>query len=174
MKRLSVMLAALVLGAMVLPASAGSDDRFTKHRAGPIRNNKTTIGDLKDWFGEPDSIERVRRGCIKVWRAKWGSRLRVYAWKVPYVGRAVAETWVNRRKITSDEHGTLRMHTRRGLRVGNSVTRLKNLYPKAERHRFNKNTRWWQLLTGAVAPRLIAHTRNGEVIALVNAPYEYC
>ena len=173
MKRLSVMLTALVLGAMTLPASAGSEDLFTKHRAGPIRNNETTIGDLKDWFGEPDSVKKVRRGCIKVWRAKWGKRLRVYAWRLEG-RRRVAETWVSKRTITSDEHGTLRMHTRRGLRVGNTVKRLKNLYPKAERHRFNKNTRWWQLLPNAVAPRLIAHTRDGEVIALVNAPYEYC
>jgi hypothetical protein len=173
LKRFCLLLAT-TLALAALPAAAHPADRFTKHRAGPIRNNKTTIGDLKDWFGQPDSVERVRRGCIKVWRAKWGDRLRVYAAKHPEGGRRVAETWVNKRKITSDEHGTLRMHTRRGLRVGNSVKRLKDLYPKAQRHRFNKNTRWWQLLPKAVAPRLIAHTRDRKVIALVNAPYEYC
>jgi hypothetical protein len=166
-------LAAAVLVAMAMPASAGAEDVFTKFRAGPIRNNKTTISDLKDWFGNPDSVKKVRRGCIRVWRVKWGDRLRVYAWKQEG-RRRVAETWVNRRTLTSDQHGTLQMHTRRGLRVGNSVTRLKKLYPKAERHRFNKTTRWWQLLPGAVDPRLIAHTRDGKVIALVNAPYEYC
>jgi hypothetical protein len=173
MRKLSV-LAATALFVAASPVAAHKADLFTKHRAGPIRNSKTTIGRLKDWFGEPASVVKVERGCIKVWRAKWGDRLRVYAVKHPEGGRRVAETWVQKRKITSAEHGELKMHTRRGLRVNHTVAKLKDLYPKAQRHRLKDKTFWWELLPKIVDPRLIAHTKGGVVTALVNAPYEYC
>jgi hypothetical protein len=175
MKRKLAVAAGTVLLLASLPATAAlQNELFTARRAGPMRLGDTTIGKLKRWFGEPDAEEKITRGCVKVWRVRWGWYLKAFGIKHPNGGRRLTETWVRQRTITSKKHGDLTMHTRKGLRVGDRVRKLKRLYPNYQRFRINGKNFYELKPIEEAHPRLMAIGRDRRVRALINRPYEYC
>jgi ASC-1-like (ASCH) protein len=164
--------AAVVLAAA--PATAADDSPFTARRAGPMKLGITTIGKLKKWFGEPDAEKKITRGCFEVWRVRWGNYLRAFAITHPKGGRRLTETRVQRRTITSSKHGDLTMRTKKGLKVGDKVSKLKKLYPNFQKFRLNGKNFYELKPVEEFHPRLWAIGREGRVRALINRPYEYC
>ena len=165
--------AALVLVAL-LPANEASahprDAIVAGKRIGPVRLETTRLRRAKAFFGEPTVQKRVPLGCIRAIKASWGRKLTLFFTNDhPHV--AIQGT-VRQRRIVSDVHGALRIHTRKGLRVGDSNRRLRRLYPNETpvRHRghFDYFLR--------SSPKLVAITkyRRGRVRALFSGPYENC
>jgi hypothetical protein len=156
------------------PSNAHKADLFTANRVGPIKIGKTTLKQTKAWFGDPSKRRKVTVGCdVELTRVKWGNRLKIYFGRSGKK-RVVSEVWVRDRTITFDGIGDLTMHTRKGLKVGDKVKRLKNLYPKAKRYKF-KGRAWYELRpAGPVKGRVRAYVKDGGVVALTNPPWEYC
>jgi hypothetical protein len=155
----------------VTPAQAHPIDLMKPNRAGPIIRGETTIAELRAWFGRPTgrTIERV--GCVRVIRARWGSELTVYASRGEV--RIAEAIFVRARRIGSAEHGDLRMHTSRGLRVGDSEDRLRELYPRAKGETHAGHTHY-RLGTGDFGAYLMAKVVDREVVQLEAWPYEFC
>jgi hypothetical protein len=176
--RIAVDVASLFLAVMlgisaldVAPARAHRIDLVTPNRAGPIVRGETTMGDMRGWFGRP-TVRRVTRvGCVQVVSATWGSKLRVYASRGEV--RIVEAIFVSARRITSDDHGDLRMHTRRRLRVGDSEDRLRQLYPRSTGETHAGHTHY-RLRTGDSGAYLMAKVIDGAVLQLEAWPYEFC
>jgi len=169
----TVLLAALLwtgtLG--VAPAHAHPIDLMTSNRAGPILRGETTMGELRAWFGRPTDQNVKRVGCVRVTSASWGSKLRVYASRGDI--RIAEAIFVRARRITSAEYGDLRMHTRRGLRVGDSEDRLRRLYPRSTGEMHAGHTHY-RLRTGDEGAYLMAKVVDGDVVQLEVWPYEFC
>jgi hypothetical protein len=131
----------------------GSADSFGRVLAiGDFKPERDpTVGAALDAFGAPSSRRRI---------SNWGCKL---AWHGPGVkvlfanfgiGGACGEN--TGRSQTARAYGQ-RWRTARGLRVGNRLTRLRSLYPGAERH----GRSWW--LVTAVTH--IGETRRYPVLA---------
>jgi hypothetical protein len=174
-RRTFVAIAGAMAVCAVTPAAAHEADRMTAHRAGPIRNGETTVAEAKDRFGEPTRVKKTKIGCeVKITKLFWGKRLKVYfaGWGS---NRKATETWVRRRNVATATGGEMTFHTRRMLRVGDSLKRLKAKYPKAEPTHGPKGWKHWDLrLPKTGVARLEAIVHDGRVTALLNAPYEYC
>jgi hypothetical protein len=174
-RRRTLGLTALVMTLVVLGAAPASarlvEEIRAGRRIGPIRLGATTLSDTRAWFGEPTARRRVQLGCIRAIRARWGRRLVVFY----TVGdRTAVQGTVRKRTITSDRHGDLSIHTRRGLGIGDRNRKLHRLYPNARRVRHRRH--WDHFLTREGRPRLVAITRTkrGRVAALFSGPYETC
>lgn len=160
-----------ISGIGVAPAQAHRLDRVTPNRAGPIVRGETTMRELREWFGDPTRRKTVRLGCERVISAGWDGRVRVYVTRER--PRTVAAIFVRARSIASAEHGDLTMHTGRGLRVGNSESRLRRLYPRSEPETHAGHTHY-RLRTDADGPYLMAKVVDGGVVQLEVWPYEFC
>jgi hypothetical protein len=170
---LAMVCAALVLVALLPVNRAAAHPRdaiVAGKRIGPVRLGTTTLRRAKAFFGEPTVRKRVPLGCIRAIKARWGRKLTLFFTAGrPHV--AIQGT-LRQRRIMSDVHGVLRIHTRKGLRVGDSNRRLRRLYPNKApvRHRghFDYFLR--------SSPKLVAITkyRRGRVRALFSGPYENC
>ena len=163
--------AGLVLGGA--PAGAHKPDVFTAKRAGPIKVEQTSLDQATAWFGDPTVTKQLHIGCTDVTMARWRKKLKIYHHEVE--GELVAaEVWVWRRKIKSTDHGTIGMHTRRGLRVGDTRARLLELHPEATKYKY-KGRSFYELRPATPSKgRLRAVVKNGDVRSLINAPWEYC
>jgi hypothetical protein len=141
-------------------------------RAGPIRNGKTTLSDAEAWFGRADKVERVVVGCdVRLKKARWTGRL------IVFFGRGsdgtATETTVLRRTVHSAEDGDITVHTRKGLRIGDTRGKLRRHYPDAQRYRY-ENRSWYILKSSPSFGRLEAAVKNRRVVILRSAPWEYC
>lgn len=153
-------------------AFAHRADLINGGRAGPIRNGKTTLSDAEDRFGRADNVKRVVVGCdVRLKRARWNGRL------VVFFGRGAdgtaTETRVLRRTLRSDEGRDIVVHTRKGLRIGSTLRKLRRLYPDAQRYR-SKNRNWYILKSSPSFGRLEAAVKKRRVVILRNGPWEYC
>jgi hypothetical protein len=160
-----------VTGIGAAPAQAHRHDLMSPNRAGPIVRGETRMRDLRAWFGDPTHRTTVRVGCERVIRAGWDGKLRVYSTRA--APRIVQAIFVRARTITSAEHGDLTMHTRKGLRVGNSERRLRRLYPRSEPETHAGHTHY-RLRTAADGAYLMAKVVDGDVVQLEAWPYEFC
>lgn len=160
-----------VCGIGMAPAQAHRLDRVTPHRAGPIVRGETTMRELREWFGDPSRRKTVPLGCERVVSAGWNRKVRVYSTRER--PRTVAATFVRARTVSSAEHGDLAMHTGKGLRVGNSESRLRRLYPRSESETHAGHTHY-RLRTDADGPYLMAKVVDGDVVQLEVWPYELC
>jgi hypothetical protein len=165
--------AALILVAL-LPANEASahprDAIVAGKRIGPVRFDTTRLRRAKAFFGEPTVQKRVPLGCIRAIKARWGRKLTLFfTTDRPHV--AIQGT-VRRRRIISKVHGALRIHTPKGLRVGDSNRRLRRLYPNATPVRHEGHFDYFL----KSSPKLVAITRyrRGRVRALFSGPYENC
>jgi len=115
-----------------------------------------TLGGLQAAFGKPGRLSPTRDGCVAVW-GSIGLRVSLYNLggqnpckpKTGYFGEAVLT-------------GT-GWSTGKGLRAGDTVARLRLLYPRAERH----GSSWWLLIRSTQAtgryPGLQATFARGTV-----------
>lgn len=154
------------------PLSAHRADVIDGRRAGPIRHGRTTLDKGEDWFGEADAVRRVVVGCdVRLKRARWKGRL------VVFFGRGssgtATETRVLRRTLSSNVHGDVTVHTRKGLRVGDARRKLRRLYPQAAKYR-NAGKDWYVLRSSPSYGRLEAAVERRRVTVLRGAPWEYC
>jgi hypothetical protein len=159
-----------VLSVGSLPATAHEADLMKPTRAGPIIRGRTTIQEMRDWFGEPTSRKVIRVACVRVRRVKWGDDLKAYI--NPDLGTADA-IFVRSRTITSEEHGDLTLHTRRGLRIDDSERKLVRLYPDADPITHAGHTHY-RLKTGRHGVYLMAKVVDDVVIQFESWPYEFC
>lgn len=169
-----MLLTAVVLGATLVattPATAHRADLMTPTKAGPIQRGQTTMRQMRRWFGPPTARKVVRVGCVRVIRARWSNKLRVYASRG--APRTVEAIFVRARRITSTRHEQLRMHTRKGLRLGNRERKLRRLYPRSrpETHRGHTH---YRLRTGRFGAYLMAKVVDNRVVQLEVWPYEFC
>lgn len=153
------------------PAQAHRLDLMKPNRAGPILRGETALRDLRRWFGPPTARKVIRVGCERVLSARWGRKLRVYASRGE--PRTVEAIFVRSRRITSTDHGELRMHTRKGLRVGNREERLRRLYPRSRPETHAGHTHY-RLTRGRYGAYLMARVVDGRVVQLEAWPYEFC
>ncbi len=152
-----------------LPVTADPDDLVTIRRAGPIKRDRTTYDQFKNWFGRPQSVDRHPYQCIRVIDAVWRGRFRMF---FSTFDEKVVVAMVRDPSVVSDRHGALDFHTRKGLRVGDRASRVRDLYPNADRHHHpNKNL--WILVSGDLG-RLEATTSNFRVTELRVFPFEAC
>jgi hypothetical protein len=169
---------ALLAALVALSLEAGASTRKLEHiragtRVGPIVLTETTLRRAQSWFGDPTGRRRMGLGCIRAIRVRWGDRLEVF-FSTRGRKRAIEGT-VGKRVITSRKHGSLEVHTRKGLKVGDSNSRLRRLYPRKRPFEHGRHYDWF-LASGPADGRLVAITKRkrGPVVALFAGPYENC
>ncbi|MGH2751968.1 MAG: hypothetical protein ACRDK3_14020 [Actinomycetota bacterium] len=174
MKRIRIALLVGLVGSMLAPAgqaSAHPSDAIRPTKAGPIIRQETTMAELREWFGEPDVRKKIRVGCVRVIKARWGDQLVVYAART--TPRPVEAIFIQERTIVSSEHGELEIHTAKKLRVGDRHRKLRRLYPKSQPITHSGHTHYL-LRFGANDSRLFAKVKHGEVVQLEAWPFEFC
>jgi hypothetical protein len=151
-------------------ASAHPRDEMWPSKAGPITRGETTLSELRDWFGPPDSRRVIRVACIRVIRLRWDG-LQVYAERDDV--RTADAIFVQSRRLESAEHGELRIHTRRGLRVGDRHRKLKRLYPGADPIKHAGHIHY-RLKTGNNNAYMMGKVVDRRVVQLEAWPFEFC
>lgn len=151
-------------------AAAHPRDEMWPNKAGPIIRDETTISELREWFGPPNSRRVIRVACVRVIRARWDG-LQVYAERVG--DRAVGAIFVRNRVLDSSEHGELRIHTRRGLRVGDRHRKLRRLYPNADPIEHGGHIHY-RLKTGNFNAYMMGKVVDDRVVQLEAWPFEFC
>jgi hypothetical protein len=140
-------------------------------RMGPIRRNQTTMAQMRKWFGDPTVRKVIRVACIRVIKARWGRSLMVYAYRDE--ARRIGAVFVKKASLQSTKHGALRIHTFKGLRVGDGVRKLRRLYPRSEGDTHAGHTHF-RLKTGRYGAYLLARVESRRVVQLEAWPYEFC
>ena len=160
----------LVLGASS-PAGAHSDDLITAAgKVGPIQNGDTTIRDMRNMFGDPTHRSVVRVGCSRVIKLRWGNDLQTFTYRADE-NRKIIDVKVLARRVRAHD-AVYRFHTYKGLRVGDSEAKVRELYPGSEGGEpHNGHTHY---LLGDRGTKLLAKVVDGQVVQLEAAPYEYC
>lgn len=153
-------------------AQAHNGKDVTTAKAGPIVRGETTMRDMRDWFGDPDVRKTVRVGCVRVIKARWNEGVKVFASRGegPNI---VAAAFISRRTVASAEHGDLKLHTRKRLRVGDRERRLKRLYPNSKGITHAGHTRY-RLRTGKHGGYVLGKVVDHKVVRLEVWPYEFC
>lgn len=145
------------------------DAIVTGTRAGPLVIDETTLADVKEWFGTPELLTKGRYQCIGVITAVWPDLRLKFSQEL----QRLIEIEIRADEIKSAEHGTLRFHTRRGLRVGDSVLHVHQKYPDAPFYTHDLHIHHVLHLRFPVG-RVEATTRLGSVTELLVAPWELC
>lgn len=154
---------------LTVPAVADKDDLVNVHRMGPIKRDVTTYKQFKNWFGDPQTVNRHPYQCIDVIDAVWKGRFRMF---FDADTKTAVVSILRKRSVVSDGHGLLEFHTRKGLRVGDRARRVKHLYPGADKHEHLDLNHW--ILVSNERGRLEATTSGHEVTELRVFPYEAC
>ena len=152
-------------------ASAHPRDEMWPNKAGPIIRGETTMSELRDWFGPPDSSRVIMVQCIRVVRARWEG-LQVYAERDKV--RTADAIFVNSRVLESTEHGELRIHTARGLRVGDRHRKLRRLYPNAHPIDHAGHIHYRLKTSASNNAYMMGKVVNGRVVQLEAWPFEFC
>ena len=161
---------ALTLLFVAAPATAHDADLMRAgKRVGPIKLYETHPREARRWFGEPTSRTVDERGCVKAVRLWWRGELKVFAGR----GKSgtIAEVHVLDRTISSTQHGDLTIHTRRGIRVGDSERDVRRAYPKADSDTHRGHTHYF---VENEYDRLFVKVVDHEVVALEARPFEWC
>ncbi len=153
-------------------AQAHRGEDVTPAKAGPIVRGTTTMREMRDWFGAPTARKIVRVGCIRALRARWGDDLKVYAPRGED-GRVVGAIFVRSRSVTSQEHGELNWHTKKGLRVGDRNRKLRRLYPNADPIKHAGHIHY-RLREGKDNGYMMAKVVDRRVVQLEVWPFEFC
>jgi hypothetical protein len=170
LKRL--LLAAIVAALGAAPAQAHPEDLIRAgERVGPIRLYETTVREAKEWFGEPDAKRVIRRGCVRAVRLRWTGTFKMFAQRYRGRNEPIAEVHVLARTVTSTTFGTLKFHTLRDLRIGDSEKKLMREYPGARGETHAGHTHY---VIEDRESRVLAKVVDGSVVALEAHPYEWC
>jgi hypothetical protein len=172
MKLLRILLVGGLAASSLAPSVATASPRaeIWPGRAGPIVRGETTMPELREWFGEPDDRRVVRVGCVRVLRARWNG-LQVYVNRGD--DRTVGAIFVRKRTLESSEHGKLRIHTSKELRVGDRHRKLKRLYPNADPIKHGGHIHY-RLKTGRFQSYMMGKVVDGRVVQLESWPFEFC
>lgn len=167
-----VLVLVLALGALSGTAAAAPDPYVIQGdtTVAGLRIARADLADARARFGAPSTTRRVQGvECLASWR-----RLGLVLAFLELSGGdpCRAGTLV---RATVTERG--RWRTARGLRKGDSVARLRQLYPKARyRSGFQPWRGWWLVTRRACElggfepfPGLLARVRDGRVTAIVVA-----
>lgn len=162
-----VVLAALSLA---VPAVAASPPFVVQgdRAVGGLQIGRGTLADARERFGSPSTVRSRASGveCDAGW-----NRIGLKLAFLDFSGRACADGVLVTATVTSRSA----WRTAVGLRVGDSVTRLGRLYPRATLHRAAAPWTGYWLVTrrtcaevGSIPyPGLLARVRGGRVTALV-------
>ncbi len=150
----------MLAGASV--ALARKADMIGRERVANLRYGHATYADAKGMFGEPASKRRVG-GCVPTLIAKWPG---IKMWFDRSEGRTAILGFVRSRAVPTTGGETLEIHTRKGLRVGDTVKRLKRLYPNAQSSRDRGGRRRYQLEGKDGGSFLVAIGDRGRVVVL--------
>jgi hypothetical protein len=126
--------------------------------------NGATLGAAVAAFGQPDT--REFNNLVDVCTARWNPiGLRMVL--VNFAGDDPCDNTGFFIKAAMRSPG--QWETGRGLRIGSSISQLRELYPAASYHRSAAN--WWLIsrfkavVGGGVFPGLMAHVRAGRVVS---------
>ena len=161
-------MAALAAAALVTSASAHDRDVVTPNRVGPIEMNETTVAETKEIFGEPRSRLVKQVGCFKVVRLRWDG-LQTYHYKQ---SKTIADVRIRDEQIQAAQ-GVYRFHTKRGLQVGDTEARLRELYPHRKPMTHPGGGHVHYRLAGEYN-KVLAKVVDGIVTELEAAPFEFC
>lgn len=168
-RAMGVVVVLLTMGAVIAPVRAHERDVMTPGgKVGPIQSGETTVREMKDLFGEPRARTVKRVGCSKVVQLRW-DKIQTFSYRSEHV---VVDVRVRSDRVRSEE-GVLRFHTRRGLRVGDSEARLRELYPHRKPMTHPKGGHVHYKLGGEY-DKLLAKVVDDTVVELEAAPYEFC
>ena len=166
-------IAAVMVVTVALPSSLSAHEADlikAGRKAGPIRLQRTTLSQARDWFGEPLRRRNFQYQCIQAIRVTWPEPQIIFTRDEE---RRAVTAKIRDRTVSSNEHGTLRIHTKKGLRVGDSERRLRELYPNKEGETHRGHTHYI-LVSGPNDGRLLARVERDEVVELETGPYEAC
>ncbi len=164
--------AAVAMIATAAPAGAHERDLMTAGgQVGPIKTNRSTIRDMKQIFGEPTRRKVVRVGCSRVVRLRWRDQMQTYTYRGDEE-RRIVDVKILARTVRVAET-SFRFHTRKGLRVGDTEARLRDLYPHRRGEVHHGHTHYI-LRSSRYGMRLLAKVVDGEIVQLEAAPYEFC
>ncbi len=167
MRRTVVAIGAAALAILATPVQAHDRDvMWPGGKVGPMKTGESTVGQMKDLFGEPRERDVLRVGCSKVVRLKWNGIHTLHYRET----NEIVDVRVRKRRVESTE-GAFRFHTGRGLRVGDTEEELQELYPKKEGMTHAQHTHY---ILGEQETRLLAKVVDGRVVELEAAPYEFC
>jgi len=164
---------ALVLLVVALAACGGDDGPLVVRgdtTAGPLRERGTLAQARKALGPESSSGLDEHRLC----RASWAKRgLELSFFGGPH--RACSGADISRAAVVTSG----RWRTDRGLKPGDSVERLRQLYPNAPFHETThaKRRGYWLISYRSgcgLTPSLVAHVRNARVAALRITYRQYC
>jgi hypothetical protein len=160
-----------VLAAVALVAPLGSAafahkaDLIGRGRVAELRYGRSTFDDAVDLFGSPSSRRRID-GCVPTLIAKWPG-IKLFFDRSE--GRRVINGFVRARSVPTADGESLMIHTRKGLRVEDTVKKLKRRYPNARSFRASRGRRDY-LLEGrdGGGAFLRATARRGRVLRLIS------
>lgn len=166
--------AILVCAIILAPAAASGAPPFTvksDREIGSLQVVGGTLGDAIASFGQPSSIRLTRDDPpVSECRVRW-ARLGIRALFLSTDGVSACSASGGNvfRMALADK----RWRTKKGLRIGNTVKRLRAVHPNASFHRRQPNRAGgWHLvrrpdLGGGVSPTMHALVRSGKVVRLV-------
>ncbi len=169
--RLALLL--LVAAAATAPSASAAPAPYVLQgdtNVGGVRISRADLSDARARFGAPTTTRREQTiACVAHWR-----RIGLTLTFLDLSGRNPCTTGILIR-ATVTSRGAWR--TGKGLRKGDSVARLRRLYPKATyRRHITAWTGYWLVTRRACElggyepfPGLLARVRNGRVTALVAA-----
>jgi hypothetical protein len=162
----------LLMFGLALPSSASSGGGTYVIRgdksAGGIRIGSSTAAQVQRLFGKPSTTRVLSlEACTKSWR-----RVQLQVHFFSFRG----DPCLRRVALIVTVTGRAAWRTGAGLRVGDSVQRVRDLYPRARlRSRFRGESGYWLVTRqvcaeagGGAYPGLLARMRNGRVSALVS------
>ena len=115
----------------------------------------------------------MRVGCSRVVRLRWHGEVQTYSYRGD-PDRIVVDVKVNARTVTARGIDvTYSFHTRKGLRVGDTEERLQELYPRRRPIEEEHHTHYI-LGKHNGGPKLLGKVKEGVVVQLEVAPYEFC
>ena len=172
-----LLVVALAAASLAFPAAAAGPPFVIQgdRVVGGVRSGSGTLADARVRFGAPSRVRAQSSGvaCVATWRS-----IGLVAEFLDFAGRACPDGVLVRATITSRSA----WRTALSLRVGDSVARLKLLFPRARLHPASPPyTGYWLVVRRTCAeiggfpyPGLLARTRAGRVTALIpsTAPCE--
>jgi hypothetical protein len=167
MRRYVAVLAAV---ALILPMGAAAfahkADLIGRGRVADLRYGESTFDEAMDLFGSPTN-RRLVNGCVRTLIARWPGIKLWFDRSEP--GRGVINGFVRARSVPTADGGSLMIHTRRGLRVEDTVKKLKRLYPDARGSRARGGKRRYLLEgRGGGGSYLQAVAQGGRVVRLIS------
>ena len=166
MRRHIAVLTAVVL---ILPVGAAAfahkADLIGRGRVADLRYGRATFDDAVDLFGSPTNRRRVD-GCVRTLIARWSGIKLWFDRSEP--SRVVINGFVLDRNVPTADGGSMTIHTRRGLRVEDTVKKLKRLYPDARGSRARGGKRRYLLEGRNGGAYLQAVAQGGRVVRLLS------